>query len=186
MGNVEGALRLLTRAFRRWACCQDLQVLNVKCKVNQENPSTSPPASAPLGQRAVGAHASHDAPASDLPVSPEAPRLARCPDRGFTTCYLPPPPASRAPICLPPSLDPRHRRQNSKCPASTVSWPPCAQHILMLLLADQPNCVRFQFMMPILTTTRARDCTFPSKRSAACPSPAGVSPLPHLILQSST
>jgi hypothetical protein len=40
-GNEEGALRLLSRAFRRMGSCQDLQVLNVKCKVNQENPTTS-------------------------------------------------------------------------------------------------------------------------------------------------
>lgn len=43
----------------------------------------------------------------------------------------PRPPASHAHHIL--SLDAPHRRQNSMCPASTASWQPCGQHILMLL-----------------------------------------------------
>jgi hypothetical protein len=40
---------------------QDLQVLNVKCKVNQENPSTSLEG---VGHGTIRALTSHDAPAA--------------------------------------------------------------------------------------------------------------------------
>lgn len=60
VGSEEGALRLLSRAFRRMGSCQDLQVLNVKCKVNQENPTAQ--ASARVGHAVTRALTSHDAP----------------------------------------------------------------------------------------------------------------------------